>query len=62
VPDADTIGRFRNLLTEHDLQKKIFDEIVNLITERGLILKRGTIVDSTFIEAPLIYKESEKGT
>ena len=24
VPDGDTIGRFRNLLTEHDLQKKDF--------------------------------------
>ena len=30
VPDGDTIGRFRNLLTDHDLQKKIFDEIVKL--------------------------------
>ena len=47
VPDGDTIGRFRNLLTEHDLQKQIFDEIVKILTERGLILKKGTIVDST---------------
>ena len=52
VPDGDTIGRFRNLLMEHDLQKKIFDVVLNLIAERGLILKKGTIVDSTFIEAP----------
>ena len=48
VPDGDTIGRFRNLLIEHDLQKKIFDVVLNLIAERGLILKKGTIVDSTF--------------
>ena len=47
VPDGDTMGRFRNLLTEHDLQKQIFDEIVKILTERGLILKKGTIVDST---------------
>ena len=40
VPDGDTIGRFRNLLTEHDLQKKIFDAVLNLIAERGLILKK----------------------
>ncbi len=60
VPEGDTIGRFRTLLTEHDLQKKIFDEIVNLITERGLILKRGTIVDSTFIEAPSSTKNQKK--
>ena len=40
VPDGDTIGRFRNLLMEHDLQKKIFDAVLNLIAERGLILKK----------------------
>ena len=41
-------------------RKKIFDEIVNLFTERGLILKRGTIVDSTFIEAPSSTKNQRK--
>ena len=60
VPDGDTIGRFRNLLTANDLQKKIFDEIVRLLTERGLILKKGTIVDSTFIEAPSSTKNQKK--
>lgn len=60
VPNGDTIGRFRNILTEHDLQKQIFDEIVNLLTERGLILKKGTIVDSTFIEAPSSTKNQKK--
>ena len=60
VPDGDTIGRFRNLLTEHDLQEKIFEEIVKLLTERGLILKKGTIVDSTFIEAPSSTKNQKK--
>ena len=60
VPDGDTIGRFRNLLTGHDLQEKIFEEIVKLLTERGLILKKGTIVDSTFIEAPSSTKNQKK--
>ena len=60
VPDGDTIGRFSNLLIEHDLQKKIFDEVVRLLTERGLILKKGTIVDSTFIEAPSTTKNQKK--
>lgn len=39
VPDGDTIGRFKNLFTEQDLQKQIFNEIVKILTERGLILK-----------------------
>ena len=60
VPDGDTIGRFRNLLIEHDLQKKIFDIVLKLIAERGLILKKGTIVDSTFIEAPSSTKNRKK--
>ena len=60
VPDGDTIGRFRNLLTKHDLQRQIFDEIVKLLTERKLILKKGTIVDSTFIEAPSSTKNKKK--
>lgn len=60
VPDGDTIGRFRNLLTKNDLQKQIFDEIVKQLTERGLILKKGTIVDSTFIEAPSSTKNKKK--
>ncbi len=60
VPDGDTIGRFRNLLTKHDLQKQIFDEIVKILTERDLILKKGTIVDSTFIEAPSSTKNKKK--
>ena len=40
VPDGDTIGRFRNLLTKYGLQKKIFDLVLEILTERGLILKK----------------------
>lgn len=60
VPDGDTIGRFRNLLIENGLQQKIFDEVVKQLMERGLILKKGTIVDSTFIEAPSSTKNQKK--
>lgn len=60
VPDGDTIGRFRNILTRHGLQEKIFAEIVRILTEKNLILKKGTIVDSTFIESPSSTKNREK--
>ncbi len=60
VPDGDTIGRFRVLLTKHNLQEKIFKEVVNQLEKRGLILKKGTIVDSTFIEAPSSTKNRKK--
>ena len=60
VPDGDTLGRFRNLLIQNGLQEKLFAQVVELLIARGLILKKGTIVDSTFIEAPSSTKNREK--
>jgi len=60
VPDGDTIGRFRNFLNKHGLQQTIFETVVDLLLKRGLLLKKGTIVDSTFIEAPSSTKNKEK--
>ena len=60
VPDGDTIGRFRNMLNRHGLQQTIFETVVDLLLKRGLLLKKGTIVDSTFIEAPSSTKNKEK--
>ena len=60
VPDGDTIGRFRNLLMKNGLQEKLFAQVVAALMERGLILKRGTIVDSTIISAPSSIKNKEK--
>ena len=60
VPDGDTLGRFRNLLIRNGLQEKLFAQVVRLLTERGLILKKGTIVDSTIISAPSSTKNKEK--
>ena len=52
VPDGDTLGRFRNLLIKNGLQEKLFAQVVAALMERGHILKKGTIVDSTIISAP----------
>ena len=60
VPDGDTLGRFRNLLLKSGLQEKLFAQVVAMLMERGLILKKGTIVDSTFIESPSSTKNREK--
>jgi IS5 family transposase len=60
VPNGDTIGRFRNILTRNGLQEKIFAEVVKILVGKGLILKKGTIVDSTFIESPSSTKNREK--
>ncbi|MFQ7354293.1 MAG: IS5 family transposase [Coprococcus phoceensis] len=60
VPDGDTRGRFRNLLIKNGLQEKLFSQVVAALMERGLILKKGTIVDSTIISAPSSTKNKEK--
>ncbi len=60
VPDGDTIGRFRVLLVEHGLQEKLFEQVVQLLSDKGLILKKGTIVDSTIIAAPSSTKNRDR--
>lgn len=56
VPDESTILRFRHLLEEHELTRAIFAEIGELLKEKGLLLKQGTIVDATIISAPTSTK------
>lgn len=60
VPDGDTLGRFRNLLIRNGIQEKLFAQVTELLQERGLLLKKGTIVDSTLISAPSSTKNAEK--
>lgn len=60
VLDGDTLGRFRHILEENGIQQKLFAQVVQSLTEKGLILKKGTIVDSTIIEAPSSTKNKKK--
>ena len=60
VPDGDTLGRFRNILVHNGLQKQLFTQVVKLLQQKGLLLKKGTIVDSTIIAAPSSTKNQEK--
>ena len=38
VPDGDTIGRFRNILVENGLQEKLFNQVIDILSKKGLIL------------------------
>jgi IS5 family transposase len=60
VPDATTRLKFRRLLIGHELTRKLFDEIGISLRERGLLMKEGTLVDATIIEAPPLTKNAEK--
>ncbi len=60
VPDGDTIGRFRNILLKNGIQKKLFTQVVEILLQKDLILKRVTIVDSTIIASHSYIKNKEK--
>ena len=60
VPDATTLLKFRRMLVEHELTRKLFDEIGIMLCERGLLMKEGTIVDATIIAAPPSTKNKDK--
>ncbi|MFZ1989992.1 MAG: IS5 family transposase [Alphaproteobacteria bacterium] len=51
APDHTTLCRFRNRLVEQDLLKKLFDEFDRQLEARGLVLKEGTMLDATLVEA-----------
>lgn len=59
IPDESTILRFRHLLEEHELTRTMFDEVGALLEEKGLLLKQGTIVDATIINAPSSTKNTK---
>ena len=52
IPDESTIPNFRHLLERHRLGQELFEEIKGHLKERGVMLKRGSIVDATIIAAP----------
>ena len=60
IPDESTICLFRHLLEEHRLPDRIFAEVKALLTERGLMMHQGTIVDATIINAPSSTKNEKK--
>ena len=60
VPDETTILNFRHLLERHGLGKALFDEIKAHLSEKGLMLREGTILDATILSAPSSTK-NEKG-
>lgn len=60
VPDETTILNFRHRLEKHNLTKQIFENTKNYLKEKGLLLREGTIVDATIINAPASTKNREQ--
>jgi len=60
VPDETTILRFRHLLEEKNLSQRMLELINRILTQRGLMLRSGTVVDATLIAAPSSTKNASR--
>lgn len=60
VPDETTLCKFRHLLEVHGLNKLFFDAINRVMVATGHMIKGGTIVDATIINAPSSTKNARK--
>ena len=60
VPDATTLMDFRHLLEKHKLPHALLTEVNALLTERGLLMSQGTLVDATLIAAPRSTKNATR--
>ena len=60
VPDETTLCKFRHLLETNGLNKLFFDAINRVMVQTGHMMKGGTIVDATIINAPSSTKNAEK--
>lgn len=66
APDHSVFSRFRDALIKHGVHDCLFKELNRQLEERGLIVKKGTLVDATVVEAapkrPLHNEDGSTGT
>lgn len=49
TPDHSTIWRFRQKLIEDGLAEKLFAEVMEQLSRRGLLLRQGTLIDASLV-------------
>ncbi len=59
IPDETTILNFRHLLEANELAPEILRRVNAYLSRKGLLLKRGSIVDATIIAAPSSTKNAD---
>ncbi len=59
APDETTVCKFRHLLEQHELGRRIFERVGQHLQANGFRLSTGTIVDATLIAAPSSTKNSK---
>ncbi len=58
LPDETTILRFRHLLEKHDLATDMLRVVNDILQAKGLMMKKGTVVDATLVAAPSSTKNA----
>jgi IS5 family transposase len=51
IPDFTTIWRFRERLSKSGLLDRVFNAVVEQLEKRDTILRRGTLIDATLVQA-----------
>ena len=60
IPDETTILNFRHLLERHGLTEEIFERTKGYLSQKGLLMREGTIVDATIVNAPPSTKNATR--
>ncbi len=60
VPDETTICKFRHFLEAHGLTETLFRNTKRYLSDRGMMISEGTIVDATIIHAPASTKNKDR--
>jgi IS5 family transposase len=60
APDATTLLKFRRLLERQELTRQLFERVNERLQGEGLLMREGTMVDATLIDAPSSTKNAEK--
>jgi len=60
VPDATTLCKFRKLLYENHAAETLLNAITRFLEGHGHMMRGGTIIDATIIEAPSSTKNANK--
>jgi len=58
APDETTVCKFRHLLEQHEMGRKLFEQVHVHLERQGIKVSKGTIVDATIINAPSSIKNA----
>jgi IS5 family transposase len=61
VPDETTLCRFRNELVRRGLTERLLAAVDAQLAGRGLVLKRGTLIDASLVEADADVRKGPDG-